>query len=51
VRLKWPNDVYADFGVDGKEEFKKVGGILVNTQFEGGKVDVVVGSWDGSTPP
>jgi biotin--protein ligase len=44
VRVKWPNDIYADFGVDGKEEFKKVGGILVNTQFEGGKVDIVVGS-------
>ena len=44
VRLKWPNDVYADFGIDGKEELKKVGGILVNTQFEGGKVDIVVGS-------
>jgi biotin--protein ligase len=44
VRIKWPNDIYADIGVDGKEDFKKVGGILVNTNFEGGKVDIVVGS-------
>ncbi|KAG6907495.1 hypothetical protein DXG01_008690 [Tephrocybe rancida] len=39
VRLKWPNDIYAV--VDG--ERKKVGGILVNTNFSGGKVDIVVG--------
>ncbi|KAG5643934.1 hypothetical protein DXG03_009343 [Asterophora parasitica] len=39
VRLKWPNDVYAV--VDG--ERKKVGGILVNTSFSGGKVDIVIG--------
>ncbi|RDB27788.1 Biotin--protein ligase [Hypsizygus marmoreus] len=39
VRLKWPNDVYAV--VD--EERKKIGGILVNTSFSGGKVDIVIG--------
>ncbi|KAG6901349.1 hypothetical protein C0995_013208 [Termitomyces sp. Mi166 len=39
VRLKWPNDVYAI--VDG--ERKKIGGILVNTSFSGGKVDIVIG--------
>lgn len=44
VRIKWPNDLYADFGVDGKEEFKKVGGILVNTSFEDGNVNIIVGS-------
>ena len=43
VRLKWPNDLYADFGTDGKEEFKKVGGVLVNTNFQGGMVDIVIG--------
>ncbi|KAF5379443.1 hypothetical protein D9615_006567 [Tricholomella constricta] len=39
VRLKWPNDVYAV--VEG--ERKKIGGILVNTNFSGGKVDIVIG--------
>lgn len=39
IRLKWPNDIYAL--VDG--ERKKVGGILVNTSFSGGKVDIVIG--------
>ncbi|KAJ7672565.1 class II aaRS and biotin synthetase [Mycena polygramma] len=41
VRLKWPNDIYAVLG-DG--ENKKLGGILVNTSFSGGKVDIVIGS-------
>ncbi|KAJ7151389.1 biotin-ligase [Mycena crocata] len=40
VRLKWPNDIYAVLG----EEKKKIGGILVNTSFSGGKVDIVIGS-------
>ncbi|KAJ7164877.1 class II aaRS and biotin synthetase [Mycena filopes] len=40
VRLKWPNDIYADFG----DEKRKIGGILVNTSFAGGKVDIVIGS-------
>ncbi|KAJ6463936.1 class II aaRS and biotin synthetase [Mycena sanguinolenta] len=40
VRLKWPNDIYAVFG----EEKRKIGGILVNTSFGGGKVDIVIGS-------
>ena len=43
VRLKWPNDLYADFGVEGKKDLRKVGGVLVNTNFEGPKVDIVVG--------
>ncbi len=45
VRLKWPNDLYVDLGVDGKEDLKKFGGILVNTNFQGGKVDIVIGSF------
>ncbi|KAJ6613606.1 class II aaRS and biotin synthetase [Mycena sp. CBHHK59/15] len=40
VRLKWPNDLYAVCG----DEKKKIGGILVNTSFQGGKVDIVIGS-------
>jgi len=42
VRLKWPNDIYAVVG-DGESNRKKVGGILVNTSFTGGKVDIVIG--------
>ena len=41
VRLKWPNDIYAVLGSDGG--LKKIGGILVNTSFEGGNVDIVIG--------
>lgn len=43
VRIKWPNDVYALVGPRGMEEKKKVGGILVNTNFGAGGVDVVIG--------
>ncbi|OBZ66786.1 Biotin--protein ligase [Grifola frondosa] len=40
VRLKWPNDLYAVLD-DGEK--KKIGGILVNTSFSSGKVELVVG--------
>ena len=43
IRLKWPNDIYALVGGEGEEEKRKVGGILVNTCFSGGKVDIVIG--------
>jgi len=39
VRLKWPNDIYAI--LDG--ERRKIGGILVSTNFSGGNVDIVIG--------
>lgn len=42
VKLKWPNDVYVE--LPGSDMKKKVGGILVNTSFSGGNVDVVVGA-------
>ena len=42
VRLKWPNDIYVE--LPGSDTKKKVGGILVNTSFSGGNVDVVVGA-------
>lgn len=42
VRLKWPNDIYASIGT-GKEDVRKIGGILVNTSFSRGKVDIVIG--------
>jgi biotin--protein ligase len=42
TRLKWPNDLYAVVG-PGMEDRKKIGGILVNTSFSGGNVDIIVG--------
>jgi biotin---protein ligase len=44
IRLKWPNDIYAvSRDGDGKEVLNKLGGVLVSTNFSGGKVDVVIG--------
>ncbi|WVQ93402.1 biotin-[acetyl-CoA-carboxylase] ligase [Kwoniella sp. CBS 9459] len=50
VRIKWPNDIYAEVeGVGGTEAGSgqkgkaKIGGILVNTNFVGGKWRIVVG--------
>lgn len=40
VRLKWPNDIYV---IRDDQGLKKVGGILVNTSFTGGMVDVIIG--------
>lgn len=40
VRIKWPNDLYA-VTLDGEK--KKIGGILVNTSFSAGRVELVVG--------
>ena len=40
VRIKWPNDIYV-VARDGEK--KKVGGILVNTSFGAGKVEIVIG--------
>lgn len=40
VRLKWPNDIYAVME-DG--QVLKIGGILVNTSFMSGNVDIVIG--------
>jgi biotin---protein ligase len=44
VRLKWPNDIYAVVQGPSGEEKKKIGGILVNTNFSGGQVDIVIGA-------
>ncbi|TFK32107.1 biotin-protein ligase [Crucibulum laeve] len=41
IHLKWPNDVYALVGAG--EEKKKIGGILVSTNFLAGNVDIVIG--------
>ncbi|KAI8074474.1 biotin-protein ligase [Gongronella butleri] len=40
LRLKWPNDVYADLPHQG---LKKVGGLLVNSSFAGSEFLLVVG--------
>ena len=52
VRLKWPNDLYAETdGVggtevgSGKKGRAKLGGILVNTNFVGGQWRVVIGKF------
>jgi hypothetical protein len=52
VRIKWPNDIYADVeGVGGSEVGSgkrgkaKLGGILVNTNFVNGKWRIVIGKW------
>ncbi|KAF5325174.1 hypothetical protein D9619_009794 [Psilocybe cf. subviscida] len=43
VRLKWPNDIYTSVGANGKDDLRKIGGVLVNTSFQGGQVDIVIG--------
>lgn len=46
IKLKWPNDIYAEFPSQDtwkKSELKKIGGILVNLNFGGGMVDIVIG--------
>lgn len=50
IRLKWPNDLYAVYG-PGEGERRKIGGILVNTSFTGGKVDIVVGKHRNEVVP
>jgi len=44
--LKWPNDIYAVTRDEegGGEVMRKVGGVLVNTSFFGGKIDVIIGT-------
>lgn len=51
LRLKWPNDIYANIGrgngVEGKSakeaDWRKIGGILVNTSFDGSNFTIIVG--------
>ena len=56
VRIKWPNDLYAEAeGVgeskigSGEKGRAKLGGILVNTNFISGKWRIVVGKLDTDT--
>lgn len=41
LRLKWPNDIYAE--VNGGQELKKVGGLLVNSSFAENEFLLVIG--------
>ncbi|EKD12194.1 uncharacterized protein L3040_003395 [Drepanopeziza brunnea f. sp. 'multigermtubi'] len=44
VKLKWPNDIYAqDLTKTDKKEYVKIGGILVNSSYSSGAYDLVVG--------
>ncbi|KAK6580245.1 hypothetical protein PZA11_007267 [Diplocarpon coronariae] len=44
VKLKWPNDIYAqDPTKPGRREYVKIGGILVNSSYSSGNYDLVVG--------
>lgn len=44
VKLKWPNDIYAlDPSQPGKNEYVKIGGILVNSSYSNGNYNLVVG--------
>lgn len=44
VKLKWPNDIYAeDPSQPGKKQYVKVGGILVNSSYSGSDYNLVVG--------
>jgi biotin---protein ligase len=45
IKIKWPNDVYAEMKEEGEwgERYKKVGGILVNSSYQDGVFQLVVG--------
>lgn len=44
VKLKWPNDIYAqDPTKPGKKEYIKIGGILVNSSYSSSNYNLVVG--------
>lgn len=46
LRLKWPNDIYADVGTgEGHERYRKIGGILVNSSYAGDEFTLVVGEF------
>ncbi|BGO91189.1 hypothetical protein NBRC10512_001223 [Rhodotorula toruloides] len=55
VRLKWPNDIYADLGAvaeaHGQERYRKIGGILVNSSFSGDTFSLVVGCGINTSNP
>jgi biotin--protein ligase len=43
VKLKWPNDIYAQLPGSPANPLVKIGGILVNSSYSGSSYDLVVG--------
>jgi biotin--protein ligase len=43
VKLKWPNDIYAQLPGSSNNPVVKIGGILVNSSYSGSTFDVVTG--------
>ncbi|GAA5876717.1 hypothetical protein JCM3774_005925 [Rhodotorula dairenensis] len=44
IRLKWPNDIYADLGdQEPGQRYRKIGGILINSSFRDGVFSLVAG--------
>jgi len=43
VKLKWPNDIYAQLPGSSNNPVVKIGGILVNSSYSGSTYDVVTG--------
>jgi biotin--protein ligase len=43
VKLKWPNDIYAQLPGSSNNPVVKIGGILVNSSYSGSNFDVVCG--------
>lgn len=44
VKLKWPNDIYAqDPSKPGRKEYVKIGGVLVNSSYSSGNYHLVIG--------
>ncbi|KAF2712062.1 class II aaRS and biotin synthetase [Pleomassaria siparia CBS 279.74] len=43
VKLKWPNDIYAQIPGHASNPVVKIGGILVNSSYSGSSYDVVLG--------
>ncbi|KAI4943394.1 hypothetical protein J4E91_009303 [Alternaria rosae] len=43
VKLKWPNDIYAQLPGSSNNPVVKIGGILVNSSYSGSMYDVVTG--------
>lgn len=41
--LKWPNDIYGNVAAGNIPEYRKVGGILVNSSFAQDEFTLVVG--------
>ncbi|KAF9411950.1 biotin holocarboxylase synthetase [Podila epigama] len=60
LRLKWPNDIYAEAPLDhpsqayvhnGKPKMVKIGGVLVNSNFSGSEFLLVIGCGVNATNP